>query len=128
MTYETAYNSLQMGVCILTFLKKDGTIRNMLATRNTRIASMYGQFDARQFEGHDRRCGIENGNIAVYDLIIDETRSFNISRLISLNYLGNVSTREQLDMNVETFKKFAEEYSKNNPMEINMDTTLNGVQ
>lgn len=127
MKYQDVYRELQSGVCIITFLKKDATIRNMLATRNTRIASIYGQFDARQFDGHDKRCNMDNGNIAVYDLIIDETRSFNIGRLISIKPLGDMHTRQEIDSAAEKFKQFDAEYKKLNPMSLDMSTKMDGV-
>lgn len=126
MNYADTYTKLQQGVCVITFLKKDATVRNMLATRNKRIANIYGQFNSMQFDGHDKRCNIENGNIAVYDLIIDEVRSFNIGRLIQLREVGNVQTKEQLDMLAEMFNKFDSEYKKANPMELNMEMEMGG--
>lgn len=124
MKYGEVYSSLQTEVCIITFLKKDATVRNMLATRNRRIANICGNFNVAQFEGHDKRCNIDNGNIAVYDLIIDEVRSFNVGRLLYIKQCGNVKTREELNAMAEQFRMFDTEYRKHNPMDLSIDMNM----
>lgn len=71
LTYETAY---------LIFLKKDGSIRLMLATRNLSTVALRWGFQGKALGGHDNRCNINNGNVAVFDLLLGDARSFSIDR------------------------------------------------
>lgn len=125
MTYQELYTELLRSVCVVTFIKKDGNVRNMLATTNARIASIGGEFNPMALMGHEKRCNIDNGNIAVWDMIIDEPRSFNINRVLAAYTFGNIQTKEQLNYVVEQFKQYDEDYSKNNPMTLSMDTEFN---
>ena len=112
LTYETAS---------LVFIKKDGTIRTMLASRNINTARLNGDELTVQLAGHDNRCNINNGNIAVVDLAIGDVRSFNIDRLASINWLGEVKTNEDLESIHTEFLDFEKEYNKRKPKFITMD-------
>ena len=120
--YTSLYRTLGINTLLVVFLKKDASIRIMLATRNRRTIELCSEANLQQLDGHDKRCGIENGNIAVYDLVIDEARSFNINRVISVTDIGEIRTEQQLDNAVQQYKMFKEEYEKNSPMQLSMDT------
>lgn len=112
LTYETAF---------LIFLKKDGSVRLMLGTRNLNTVSLRWGFQGRALGGHDNRCNINNGNVAVFDLNLGEARSFSINRLVSIQYTGIVDTMDKLNEVTEKFLAFKEEYEKTQPMHMTMD-------
>ena len=112
LTYETAY---------LIFLKKDGSIRLMLATMNLSKFSLSWGFQGKALGGHDNRCNINNGNVAVFDLLLGDARSFSIDRLVSIEYMGIVDSIERLNEVADSFLKFKEEYEKTQPMTMTMD-------
>lgn len=85
LTYETA---------IVTFIKKDGTVRIMLCTRNLKTASLVNNYAAEKLGAHDKRCSIANGNVAVIDLELGEARSFGIDRVSDIRYLGEVTAQD----------------------------------
>lgn len=128
MEYTEAYRKLQTGVCVVTFIKKDATVRNMLATRNKRIVSNFSRLDDSSFNGHDRRCSIDNGNIAVYDLIIDEVRMFNIGRVVGFYEFGDITSQEEMNNAVEQFKNFDTKYRENSPMELHLDMKMGDTE
>ena len=102
LTYETA---------IIIFMKKNGDIRLMLGTRNLRTVELHYGFQGAALGGHDNRCNINNGNIAVIDLMLGDARSFNIGRLVDIQYLGQVETNEQLEEAAETLENFRNNYN-----------------
>ena len=97
MTYPEVYSRLCYETAFVVFLKKDGTIRLMLCTRNLNTVALQYGFQGKALGGHDNRCNINNGNIAVFDLALGEARSFNIDRLVKIEFKGIVSTAEQLE-------------------------------
>lgn len=122
MTYPEVYSRLCYETAFVVFLKKDGTIRLMLCTRNLNTVSLQYGFQGKALGGHDNRCNISNGNIAVFDLALGEARSFNIDRLVKIEFKGIVSTEEQLEEVTGEFLKFKAEYEKSQPMELDMDS------
>lgn len=121
MDYVEAYRGLTYQTATLIFMKKNGDIRVMLGTRNMNtIALRYG-FQGKELGGHDNRCNIKNGNIAVFDLFLGEARSFHIDRLISVEWHGEVKTMDELNAVAGDFLKFKEQYEANNPQSLNMD-------
>lgn len=122
MTYPEVYSRLCYETAFVVFLKKDGTIRLMLCTRNLNTVSLQYGFQGKALGGHDNRCNISNGNIAVFDLALGEARSFNIDRLVKIEFKGIVSTAEQLEKVTGEFLKFKAEYEKSQPMELDMDS------
>jgi len=74
----------------------------------------------------DGRCNINNGNIALIDLIIGDGRSFNVERVLDIQYAGVVTTKEQLDNVVRQFVEFKEKYEKTKPMVIDMNSFEDG--
>lgn len=122
MTYPEVYSRLCYETAFVVFLKKDGTIRLMLCTRNLNTVDLQYGFQGKALGGHDNRCNISNGNIAVFDLALGEARSFNIDRLVEIEFKGIVSTAEQLEEVTGEFLKFKAEYEKSQPMELDMDS------
>lgn len=122
MTYPEVYSKLCYETALIVFLKKNGEVRLMLGTRNLNtVALLYG-FQGNVLGGHDTRCNINNGNVAVYDMIAGDARSFNIDRLLDIQFAGVITTKEQYDEVLNKFVKFKEEYEKNKPMRVDMDT------
>lgn len=118
--YSEVYNRLSTETGVVKFRKKDGTLRVMLCTRNLITANLdYGMLKGL-LDGHDKRCNIRNGNIGVIDLTIGEGRAFNIERVISIDWLGDIRTKEDLDKAFDVFMNI-----KNNSdvsSQISMDT------
>lgn len=112
LIYESAY---------LIFLKRDGSVRLMLGTRNLNTVSLRWGFQGKALGGHDNRCNINNGNVAVFDLLLGEARSFNIDRLVDVQYMGVIDNEDKLNEVADKFMKFKEEYEKTQPMHMTMD-------
>ena len=122
MTYPEVYSKLCYETALIVFLKKNGEVRLMLGTRNLNtVALLYG-FQGNVLGGHDTRCNINNGNVAVYDMIAGDARSFNIDRLLDIQFAGVITTKEQYDEVLKKFVEFKDEYEKNKPMRVDMDT------
>lgn len=120
MKYPEVYSRLNFETAVIIFMKKNGDIRLLLGTRNmTTIALEHGH-QGKAMGGHDNRCNINNGNVAVFDLIIGESRSFNIDRLVAIEFRDVISTKEELDELIEYFAEFKEEYEKTQPMKLDM--------
>lgn len=106
--YSDVYMRLQFDTAIVTFKKKDNTVRVMLCTRNAKTAVLVMKdinMVLGYLSGHDKRCGIHNGNLAVYDLAICECRAFNIDRVLDIKYLGTIMTEDEID---EAFRQMRE--------------------
>ena len=112
MTYPEAFSRLGFETGVIVFIKKDGSIRVMLGTRNLRTVELLYGFQGQKLGGHDNRCNINNGNIAVFDMVVGDARSFSINRLAHIEWLGVVSNREELDRAIEVYKRFKEDYSR----------------
>lgn len=122
ISYPELFSKLTYETALVTFLKKDGTIRVMLCTRNLDTISLNFGFQGHALGGHDNRCNIKNGNMAVFDLIIGEARSFSTSRLIDVIFSGIITNKEDLDKCIESYKEFKEKYEASHQMTLNMDT------
>lgn len=121
MNYPEVFSKLTYETAFIVFFKKDGTVRLMLGTRNLNTVALEYGFQGRELGGHDNRCNINNGNIAVYDLVLGEARSFSIDRLVNIEYKGIITSKEQLDAVATEFLNFKEEYEKTQPMKLSMD-------
>ena len=121
MQYSEVYSKLSYEVATLIFMKKDGTIRLMLGTRNINIARLMHGFMGDKLGSRDRSANINTGNIAVIDMVIGDVRLFNINRLVRVEYHGIPSSIGELDKIVENYMKFKKEYEMTQPMEINID-------
>lgn len=109
-TYPEVFSRLTYETALVTFFKKDGNIRVMLCTRNLDTISLYYGFQGAALGGHDNRCNIKNGNLAVFDLVVGEARSFNIDRLVDIIYSGIVTDKETLDKCIASYSDYKEKY------------------
>lgn len=121
MEYTEIYRNLTYKMATLIFLKKDGTVRVMLGTRNMDTISLEYGFQGGRLGAFDNRCNIKNNNIAVFDMIVGDARSFNVDRLISITYHGVVDTKEDLERVVKEHIKFKEDYESSKPKELDME-------
>ena len=122
MQYSDVFSRLTYETAILVFMKKNGEIRLMLGTRNLNTVSLRYGFQGNVLGGHDNRCNIKNGNIAVYDLLLGDARSFHIDRLVSIEYLGQIDSMEKLEDAAGKFLEFKEKYEASKPKELTMDS------
>ena len=124
MEYGEVFTRLTYETAIVAFFKKDGSVRLMLCTRNLKtVALEHGNLKGL-LEGHDKRCNIKNGNVAVIDLILGEGRAFNIKRVISISWLGEIVTQEQYDEALHKFKEVKEKFESkyNNGLSLDLLT------
>lgn len=126
MTYQELFSRLTYETALVVFLKRNGEVRLMLCTRNLSTVSLLYGFQGQALGGHDNRCNINNGNVAVFDMIVGEARSFNIDRVLDVQFAGIVSTREEYDAVLKQFVVFKADYEKSKPMMISMDTFEEG--
>lgn len=121
ISYGELYMRLATETAMIRFLKKNGEIRLMLATRNMDTAeSLYGYLGG-QLSGHDKRCNIKNNNMAVIDLEIGEARSFSLDRLISVEFLGTLDTPEKIEEASRIFNKSRDDFEKSLNKSMSMD-------
>ncbi len=121
MNYGETFLKLTYETATIIFIKTNGDVRVMLGTRNIATASLSHGYLGTELAGHDKRCSINNGNIAIIDLLLGETRSFNINRLVSIEYHGNIATHDEMQALHDSFKEFKHEYEQNRPQKMNMD-------
>lgn len=121
MKYPEVFSKLTYELATLLFVKKDGTIRIMLGTRNLHIVELEYGFKGKELGGRDNRCNINNGNIAIFDMIVGEVRSFHIDRLISIAYHGVITSKDELERVVSGHMDFKHEYEATKPMEVTME-------
>ena len=120
MTYPEVFSKLTYETAFIVFLKKDGSVRLMICTRNLNTVSLAYGFQGKSLGGHDNRCNIKNGNMAVIDLALGEARSFHIDRLVDIEFKGVVEDKQQLDKLAAEFIEFRDEYEKTKPMKMDM--------
>lgn len=122
MQYSEVFSRLTYETAILVFMKKNGEVRLMLGTRNLNTVALRYGFQGNVLGGHDNRCNIKNGNVAVYDLLLGDARSFHIDRLVSIEYLGQIDSMEKLEDAADRFLQFKEKYEASKPKELTMDS------
>ena len=124
--YSEVYTNLCFQAAVVSFFKKDGSIRTMLCTRDVSIVGIACGDVNTGLQGHDKRCNKDNNNIAVVDLILGEARSFNIERVMHIEYINTpIKTRDDFDKAVKTFsdiKAFYERSINGNELFDNVDT------
>lgn len=108
--YSDVYNHLNFETAIITFIKKNGEIRVMLATRDIQTIELWGSNSVSKLRSHERRCNISNNVLPVIDLEIDDARSFNIEYLVDYRSLGVITNIEQLLQALDYFKKYRVTY------------------
>lgn len=102
--YGELFMRLSFEAAIVQFMKKNGELRLMLATRNVDALRNSFGFIGAALGGHDKRCSIKNGNLAVIDMELGDARSFSVDRVLYVEFLGEIDTPEKLD---EVYKKFS---------------------
>lgn len=126
--YQVLFRELLTHVAEIIFIKANGELRPMLCTRNAILGSLFG-FDlpymTANVASHDRRCSIDNGNIAVIDLVIGEGRSFNIDRVVCVHVFDSVETPEAASNIRKDFTEFAQAYKKCCERHIEIDELSN---
>lgn len=115
MNYAEVFSRLTFETANIVFLKKDGTARLMLGTRNLGTVALEYGFQGQELGGRDNRCNINNGNVAIFDLVLGEARSFNIDRLVYIDYVGVISNADELNQAAVNFSMWKEEYEKTQP-------------
>lgn len=120
-TYSEIYMRLGYEAAIIQFMKKNGELRLMLATRNVDAVRNAFGFVGAALAGHDKRCSIHNGNMAVIDLEIGEARSFSVDRLLYIEFLGEIDTMEKLDAVYQSFAKARKTFDEQVNKPITMD-------
>ena len=111
-SYAELFRELTVNTGIVVFFKKNGDVRVMLCTRNLRTVEIQYGFQGKALGGHDNRCNIGNGNMAVFDLVVGDARSFNIDRVVYAEIVGEVKNKEQLEIAVEKYIEIKEHYKK----------------
>lgn len=122
MDYAEVFRNLTYQTAIIIFIKKNGEIRVMLGTRNLKTVELEYGFKGMELGGHDKRCNINNGNVAIYDMIVGEARSFSINRLVSIQYVGEITDTDTLNKVVEEYVKFKNDYEATKPKTLDIDT------
>ncbi len=121
--YSEIYLRLCYETATIIFQKADGNFRIMLGTRNNKTSDIVNDVSLLpSLQGHDKRCNKANGNIALIDIPLGETRSFNINRLVEIYFHGEVLTEEQFNAAYSDFKKTKEKYESTLPKEIDMNS------
>lgn len=110
--YGEAYGRLSAEIATIIFIKRDGTIRSMLATRNLQVVRLLFEGIGNILLGHDKRCNIGNGNLAVVDLLLGEPRQFNIERIVSITWHGEANTLNDIQRIVEEHTRFKQAYDE----------------
>ena len=114
MKYAEVFSRLTYETAFLIFLKRDGTVRLMLGTRNLHTVELLYGFKGKELGGHDTRCSINNGNIAVFDLVVGEVRAFNIDRLVDITFNGIINSKAELEDLMGKFMEFKSKYNNDN--------------
>lgn len=119
--YGEMFSRLSLETATVLFIKNNGEIRCMLATRNCSTADLvWGRLNL-VLAGHDKRCNMHNGNISVIDLEIGEPRSFNVDRVISIEYYDEVKSLEELEKIIARHKEFKARYDAMRPRQVDID-------
>lgn len=92
--YETA---------LVFFLKKTGEKRVMLATRNLRTGKLCQCGSGLGGKREDSN-NINNGNILVIDLMKGALRTFNVDRIISIEYCDVIESEKELAVAYSRYK------------------------
>ena len=109
--YCDVFNSLEYKTGVAVFMKKNGDMRVMLATRNVDtieklgIGNMYGKMLS-----YSNRCNQGNGNIPVMDIILADARTINVDRLLEFEPIGVINTQEDLNNACGVYKKYVSAY------------------
>lgn len=104
--YAEMFQRLSYETAIVTFIKRDGSLRFMMCTRNLKTVALKYGFQGSKLGSHDRRCNIQNGNVAVMDLILGDSRSFSMDRLCETVFLGEITTTDELNAAIDQYTQY----------------------
>jgi len=110
MKHVDAYVSITDNICVVTFVKKNGDVRCMLATRDTDISNKLCGYFVGSLGSRDRR-NINNPNtLAVIDLEIGEIRSLVTDRILVLSVLDSPKSSDEFSKLLSSFDIFKSKY------------------
>ena len=115
INYNEITYRLSEEMAIVTFVKKDGSNRVMLCTRNMRLIERYTDnpgYALASLSGHDKRCTVQNNTVAVIDLVIEEARSFNIKNIIDIKWLGAIGDKAEFDSIVQLTREMTNKWKE----------------
>lgn len=92
--YSSLLQALETVTIVVKFIKKDGSVRVLMGTRNKMTIQQICNVDLTgMLAGFDKKANIGNKNIPVVDLALGEVRTFCVSRLEGYQILGIVTTQ-----------------------------------
>ena len=121
MEYTEMYRKLNFESAFIVFVKKNGDIRVMWATRDVSACSLWYGYLGNELQQHDNRCNINTGAIAVFDMEIGEVRAFRPVSVLYAQFIGQIHTKEQLEHVASTFMAFKRSYQEANPNEVTFE-------
>ena len=104
------YSELSLGVCAVTFIKKNGESRCMLCTRNVKIAGRVVGYMKSGLDGVDRRNSKNPSTVGVIDLEIGEIRNINMDTVVNFKIYDGVNDYESFKKAFEDFTEYKENY------------------
>ncbi len=126
--YSEVYSQLNFSAAVVTFYKQNGELRTMLCSRDLSTITAFCGGGNHGLGGHDKRCNKANGNVAVVDLIIGEARSFNIERVLNIEYIEtDIKTEQDIDNAVKRYQCLRDTYAKVMDIENVFDDKDNGA-
>lgn len=113
--YGEVFGRLITESAIIIFKKSDGTERLLFGTKNMDtvqmvITSHNRDYMEKMLSGYSKRCSMGNGNIAVIDLPLNECRMFNVMRMKSIEWLGEIRTDNQLNEAIARYTQVKKEF------------------
>ena len=122
--YSQLCYELNSKLVMFTFIKKDGTIRNLLGTKSKSQIQVMSEDAFRKLSGYEKRASIDNGNLAVVDMVIAEPRMVNVERLLRCVVIDSmyIDTYNDAYEPMKLFEKFCEESREVYGEKLEMDT------
>lgn len=111
---EVAYRMTEEAAIVI-FRKKDNTVRVMLCTGSLRVLDNVIEdpgYLQMQLSGRNARNKPESKNICAIDLIIEEVRQFSTERVITINWLGKLKDKEELEAAAVLTKQLQDEWKE----------------
>lgn len=92
--YLSLLQALETVTIVVKFIKKDGSTRVLIGTRNKMTVKYLCNTDlSGKLAGFDKKANITNRNIPVVDLALGDVRTFSVSRLEGYQILGIITTQ-----------------------------------
>ena len=109
---EVAYRMTEEAA-IVVFRKKDNSVRVMLCTGSLRVLDNVLEnpgYVQMQLSGRNGRNKAGSHNVCAIDLIIEEVRQFSTDRVITINWLGKLHSKEELEAAAVLTKQLQDEW------------------